>query len=73
MGALATLSRNFQIEFLRPLLGRRDVELVLRSGTMIELLQGLETLSLDVVLTNRVPAPDALGSFRRASALANSR
>ena len=63
VGALATLSRNFQIEFLRPLLGRRDVELVLRSGTMIELLQGLETLSLDVVLTNRVPAPDALGSF----------
>lgn len=63
VGALATLSRNFQIEFLRPLLGQRDVELVLRSGTMIELLQGLETLSLDVVLTNRVPAPDALTSF----------
>ncbi|WP_108485476.1 LysR family transcriptional regulator [Oceaniglobus ichthyenteri] len=63
VGALATLSRNFQIEFLRPLLGQRNVELVLRSGTSIELLQGLENLSLDVVLTNRVPAPDALTNF----------
>jgi LysR family transcriptional activator of nhaA len=63
VGALATLSRNFQIEFLRPLLGKPDVELVLRSGTSIELLQGLETLSLDVVLTNRAPTADALASF----------
>jgi LysR family transcriptional activator of nhaA len=63
VGALATLSRNFQIEFLRPLLGKPQVELVLRSGTSIELLQGLETLSLDVVLTNRAPNPDALTSF----------
>jgi LysR family transcriptional activator of nhaA len=63
VGALATLSRNFQIEFLRPLLGKPDVELILRSGTSMELLQGLETLSLDVVLTNRTPAPDALTSF----------
>ena len=63
VGALATLSRNFQIEFLRPLLGKPQVELVLRSGTSIELLQGLETLGLDVVLTNRAPADDALTSF----------
>jgi LysR family transcriptional activator of nhaA len=62
VGALATLSRNFQIEFLRPLLGAADVELVLRSGTSVELLQGLQTLGLDVVLTNRVPAPDAMSS-----------
>ncbi|WP_050786206.1 LysR family transcriptional regulator [Ahrensia sp. R2A130] len=63
VGALATLSRNFQIEFLRPLLGRDDVELVLRSGTSVELLQGLETLGLDIVLTNRPPAPDTLSNF----------
>jgi LysR family transcriptional activator of nhaA len=63
VGALATLSRNFQIEFLRPLLGKPQVELVLRSGTSMELLQGLETLSLDVVLTNRAPAPDAMTPF----------
>jgi LysR family transcriptional activator of nhaA len=63
VGALATLSRNFQIEFLRPLLGKPQVELVLRSGTSIELMQSLETLSLDVVLTNRAPVADALTSF----------
>lgn len=63
VGALATLSRNFQVEFLRPLLGQADVELVLRSGTLVDLLQGLETLSLDVVLTNLVPAHDAMSHF----------
>jgi LysR family transcriptional regulator, transcriptional activator of nhaA len=63
VGALATLSRNFQIEFLRPLLGKPEIELILRSGTSMELLQGLETLGLDVVLTNRAPAPDALTAF----------
>ena len=63
VGALATLSRNFQIEFLRPVLGKPQIELVLRTGTSIELMQGLETLSLDVVLTNRAPTPDALTSF----------
>lgn len=63
VGALATLSRNFQVEFLRPLLAIPDIELVLRSGTSVELMQGLETLGLDVVLTNRVPAPDAMLPF----------
>ena len=63
VGALATLSRNFQLEFLRPLLGETEVELVLRSGTLPELLEGLEALSLDVVLTNVVPAPDAMSTF----------
>lgn len=63
VGALATLSRNFQIAFLRPLLGQPDVELVIRSGTSAQLMQGLETLSLDLVLTNRVPSSDALSTF----------
>ncbi|SFR98360.1 transcriptional regulator, LysR family [Yoonia litorea] len=63
VGALATLSRNFQLEFLRPLLGNHELELVLRSGTLPELLQGLETLGLDVVLTNVVPSHDALSTF----------
>lgn len=52
IGALTTLSRNFQIEFLRPLTGRRDVTLVLRSGTMRELLAQLEAHRLDIVLAN---------------------
>jgi LysR family transcriptional activator of nhaA len=63
VGALATLSRNFQMEFLRPVLGLDDVDLVLRSGNSAELLHGLETLGLDVVLTNRIPAPDSISDF----------
>lgn len=59
VGALATLSRNFQLQFLRPLIGRGDVEVVLRSGSQGELLRGLDSLALDVVLTNLMPARDA--------------
>jgi LysR family transcriptional activator of nhaA len=59
VGALATLSRNFQLQFLRPLIGRPDVEVVLRSGSQAELLRGLEATSLDVVLTNLAPLRDA--------------
>jgi len=63
VGALATLSRNFQIQFLQPVLGRDDVEVVLRSGTSWELLQALETLNLDVVLANLPPPADAGSAF----------
>lgn len=63
VGALATLSRNFQMAFLKPLLGRNDIELVLRSGSSSELLQSLEALSLDVVLVNQAPARDELARF----------
>jgi LysR family transcriptional activator of nhaA len=63
VGALATLSRNFQMEFLRPILNRPDVELVLRSGTSADLLHGLEALNLDVVLINQPPARDAITPF----------
>lgn len=63
IGALATLSRNFQISFLKPVLGRNDIEIVLRSGGPVELLLGLQSLTLDVVLTNHAPAMDALTPF----------
>jgi LysR family transcriptional activator of nhaA len=59
VGALGTLSRNFQMQFLRPLIGRADVEVVLRAGSQLELLRGLEAMALDVVLTNLAPARDA--------------
>lgn len=60
VGALSTLSRNFQLRFLAPLLGHADVELILRSGSPAELFQALRALSLDVVLTNQMPPSDAL-------------
>jgi LysR family transcriptional activator of nhaA len=63
VGSLATLSRNFQLEFLRPVLGRTDIDLVLRSGSTRELLRALEALDLDVVLLNHAPQSDAVTTF----------
>lgn len=63
VGALATLSRNFQIGFLRPILSRMDVEVILRSGSSTELLEGLGTLNLDLVLMNRPPPDDSLTPY----------
>ncbi|KPQ01211.1 MAG: LysR family transcriptional regulator, transcriptional activator of nhaA [Rhodobacteraceae bacterium HLUCCA12] len=59
VGSLATLSRNFQIGFLRPLLSRDDVEVVIRSGGLGDLLRNLEAYRLDVVLSNISPPRDA--------------
>lgn len=59
VGSLATLSRNFQIAFLRPVLGREDVEVVVRSGALGGLLRSLEAHRLDVVLANVSPLRDA--------------
>jgi LysR family transcriptional activator of nhaA len=66
VGALATLSRNFQLAFIRPALGRPDVEVILRSGGMAELLRALESLALDVVLTSGPPASGAFVTHRLA-------
>ena len=59
VGALTTLSRNFQMEFLRPLMGREDISVVVRSGTLRELLAQLEAQAVDVVLTNSAVRRDA--------------
>jgi LysR family transcriptional activator of nhaA len=53
VGAVATLSRNFQDNLLRPLLARDDVELVLQAGGLTELLARLRLHTLDLVLSNR--------------------
>jgi len=63
VGALSTLSRNFQINFLRPILGLQDVEVSLKSGSLAELMDGLETLRLDVALMNREPSSDTLAPY----------
>jgi LysR family transcriptional activator of nhaA len=59
VGALATLSRNFQLSFLQPILGRDDVSFSIRSGRFADLIQGLETHALDVALVNILPPRDA--------------
>lgn len=59
IGAVATLSRNFQENFVEPLLSRSDVELVLQSGSLEELLPRLRVHALDLVLSNRRVHADA--------------
>jgi len=59
VGAVATLSRNFQLEWLRPLMTRDDVELVIRSGSLRELLSQLTSHTIDVVLSNIAVPRDA--------------
>jgi len=53
IGAVATLSRNFQENFIRPLLQRDDVELMLQSGVLVDLLGRLRVHTLDVILSNQ--------------------
>ena len=59
VGAVATLSRNFQLALLRPLLGRSDVELIIRSGNLRDLLAQLRAHTLDVVLSTLPVRRDA--------------
>lgn len=58
VGVLATLSRNFQIGFLGPLLDRDDVIVNVRSGAVSDLIQRLTAHEIDIVLSNYVPAPN---------------
>ena len=64
IGAVATLSRNFQESFVKPLLTRDDVELVLQSAGLDELLGRLDVHALDLVLSNRAVPPDAERSWQ---------
>jgi LysR family transcriptional activator of nhaA len=52
IGAVATLSRNFQDAFIAPLLEREDVHLVIESGRLPDLLERLGRHSLELVLSN---------------------
>ncbi len=56
VGSAATLSRNFQLEWLRPVVEAGDTRLVLVSGSLRELLVQLEAHTLDVVLSNHAVA-----------------
>jgi LysR family transcriptional activator of nhaA len=65
VGAVATLSRNFQETFIRPLLGEPGVRLRLEAGGLDELLQRLASHELDLVLSNRRSPPGRRYRCRR--------
>ena len=64
IGGVATLSRNFQENFVKPLLKRSDVELVIQSGSLDDLLTRLAVHDLDVVLSNRKVHADSQHPWR---------
>lgn len=64
VGAVATLSRNFQRSFVKPLLAEPDARLRLEAGSLDELLVRLEAHALDLVLSNRTPARATERHFR---------
>ena len=64
IGGVATLSRNFQENFVKPLLKRKDVELVIQSGSLDELLTRLAVHNLDLVLSNRKVHADSQHPWR---------
>ena len=59
VGAVATLSRNFQVDFLKPVLHRPGIEVVIRSGAQHELLGALHAHEVDLVLSNSPARRDA--------------
>lgn len=63
IGALSTLSRNFQLQFLRPALHDPALNIVLRSGSEGDLLEGLAALNLDTVLSTHPPREAANTDF----------
>lgn len=67
IGAVATLSRNFQESFVKPLIAMEGVRLELGSGGREDLLARLAAHTLDVVLTNEpvTARPDAPFESRR--------
>lgn len=64
IGSVATLSRNFQDNFLRPVIGESEIRLVLRSASLEELLELLGIHKLDLILSNRAVVSDSSTGWR---------
>lgn len=63
VGAVATLSRNFQVDWVLPLLKAQNIQVRLVSGQMRELLSQLASHSLDVVLSNEAAPKDTAAGW----------
>ena len=64
IGAVATLSRNFLENLLRPLFEDKDLRLSVASGSLEELLERLRVHQLDAVFANRPAVIDARYPWR---------
>ena len=52
VGAVSTLSKNFQLEFLREAFDDQEVEVIIHSSSLRELLNELKAHTIDLVLSN---------------------
>src|SRR5579885_2795799 len=52
IGAISSLSKNLQYEFIRPLLREESVKLVIVEGSLRDLIRQLQDHQLDVVVSN---------------------
>lgn len=64
IGSVSTLSRNFQENFLKPVLRLEDVSIVHESAAFEDLIQRLQVHNLDLVLSNRSLAATGTGGLR---------
>ncbi|MDN3652371.1 LysR family transcriptional regulator [Thalassotalea ponticola] len=64
IGASATLSRNFQENFLQPVIGKNNIKLVIKSSNLDDLLNQLQVHKLDLILSNRAVASDSSTPWR---------
>ena len=68
IGAVATLSRNFQSSFIQPLLQQAGVRLRMESSILRDLLTDLVNHNVDVVLSNQRPSDSRVNwSVRRVA------
>ncbi len=58
IGAVATLSRNFQQNLLRPLMAQDGLHLIIESASLEELIARLRVHTLDLILANRPVTAD---------------
>lgn len=64
IGSVATLSRNFLENFLRPVFGNSEIKLELKSSNLEDLLSKLEVHKLDLILSNRPVVSDSATPWR---------
>jgi LysR family transcriptional activator of nhaA len=64
IGAVSTLSRNFQESFIEPLLQEPEIRMVLQAGGLPDLLTRLANHTLDLVLTNTPVQADLQNPWR---------
>lgn len=60
VGAISSLSKNLQFEFIRPLLTDENLKLVMVEGNLAELVRQLQNHTLDVVISNAAVRADSV-------------